>query len=201
MVNCFFPHFYQVCISKRFFHSRSSHFTFGSDCTVEELKIVFFLSTGQDVWRRSSLHPPKTNLAGNRDEACLCSLLSSTFLWCCNFQISALERTLSGCLLSISFDFTPFPVKLISARPGIRMYTCRCISPNGEGLTMKESCSHCLKLCGVTLRFLKAAWSQVMVRCSFTCSGKRKESYRFYNTKNMTVLEDLCIIKDIIFSK
>ena len=34
MVNCFFSHFYQVCISKRFFHSRSSHFTFGSDCTV-----------------------------------------------------------------------------------------------------------------------------------------------------------------------
>ena len=26
-----FSHFYQVCISKRFFHSRSSHFTFGSD--------------------------------------------------------------------------------------------------------------------------------------------------------------------------
>ena len=34
MVNCFFSHFYQVCISKRFFHSRSSHFTFGNDCTV-----------------------------------------------------------------------------------------------------------------------------------------------------------------------
>ena len=32
-----FSHFYQVCISKRFFHFRSSHFTFGSDhgdCTV-----------------------------------------------------------------------------------------------------------------------------------------------------------------------
>ena len=38
MVNCFFSHFYQVCISKRFFHSRSSHFTFGSDCTVECLQ-------------------------------------------------------------------------------------------------------------------------------------------------------------------
>ena len=34
MVNYFFSHFYQVCISKRFFHSRSGHFTFGSDCTV-----------------------------------------------------------------------------------------------------------------------------------------------------------------------
>ena len=74
--------------------------------------------------------PQKTNLAGNRDGARLYFLLSSTFLWCCNFQISDLERTLSGCLLSISFDFTPFPVKLISARTGIRMYTCRCISPN-----------------------------------------------------------------------
>ena len=27
VVNCFFSHFYQVCISKRFFHSRSSHLT------------------------------------------------------------------------------------------------------------------------------------------------------------------------------
>ena len=34
LVNYFFSHFYQVCISKRFFHSRSGHFTFGSDCTV-----------------------------------------------------------------------------------------------------------------------------------------------------------------------
>ena len=85
------------------------------------------------MWRRSSLHPKKPNLAGNRDGARLYFLLSSTFLWCCNFQISALERTLSGCLLSISIDFTPFPVKLISSRTGIRMYTCRCISPNEEG--------------------------------------------------------------------
>ena len=36
MVNCFFSHFYQVCISKRFFHSRSGHFTFGIDGTVSE---------------------------------------------------------------------------------------------------------------------------------------------------------------------
>ena len=83
------------------------------------------------MWRRSSFHPKKPNLAWNRDGARLYFLLSSTYLWCCNFQISALERTLSGCLLSISIDFTPFPVKLISARTGIRMYTCRCISPNG----------------------------------------------------------------------
>ena len=82
------------------------------------------------MWRRSSLHPNKPNLAGNCDGARLYFLLSSTFLWCCNFQISALERTLSGCLISISIDFTPFPVKLISAWTGIRMYTCRCISPN-----------------------------------------------------------------------
>ena len=34
VVNYFFSHFYQVCISKWLFHSRSSHFTFGSDCTV-----------------------------------------------------------------------------------------------------------------------------------------------------------------------
>ena len=87
------------------------------------------------VWRRSSLHPKKPNLAGNRDRARLYFLLSSTFLWCCNFQISALERTLSGCLLSISIDFTPFPVKLISARTGIRMCTCRCISPNVKVVT------------------------------------------------------------------
>ena len=89
-------------------------------------------------WSRlcgSSLHPKKTNLAGNRDRARLYFLLSSTFLWCCNFQLSALERTLSGCLLSIYFDFTPFPVKLIRARTGIRMYTCRCISPNDESIT------------------------------------------------------------------
>ena len=33
-----FSHFYQVCISKRFFHSRSCHFTFGSDCTVMRAK-------------------------------------------------------------------------------------------------------------------------------------------------------------------
>ena len=33
-VNKFYSHFYQVCISKRFFHSRSSHFTFASDCTL-----------------------------------------------------------------------------------------------------------------------------------------------------------------------
>ena len=99
---------------------------------VEELKIVFSSILVKIVWRRSSLHPPKTNLAGNRDGARLNFLLSSTFLWCCNFQISALERTLPGCLLSISFDFTPFPVKLISARTGIRMYTCRCISPNAS---------------------------------------------------------------------
>ena len=78
----------------------------------------------------------KPNLAGNRDGARLYFLLSSTFLWCCNFQISALERTLSGCLLSISIDFTPFPVKLISARTGIRMYTCHCISPNDKVLKL-----------------------------------------------------------------
>ena len=97
---------------------------------LEELKILFFLYQVKIVWRRSSLHPKKLNLAGNRDGARLYFLLSSTILWCCNFQISALERTLSWCLLSISIDFTPFPVKLISARAGIRMYTCRCISPN-----------------------------------------------------------------------
>ena len=68
----------------------------------------------------------------NSDGAHLYFLLSSTFLWCCNFLISALEQTLSGCLLSISFDFTPFPVKLISARTGIQTNTCRCISPNGH---------------------------------------------------------------------
>ena len=81
---------------------------------------------------------PKTNLAGNRDGARLYFLLSSTFLWCCNFQISALERTLSGCLLSISLDFTPFPVKLISARTGIRKNMCRCISPNGTLLCVLQ---------------------------------------------------------------
>ena len=59
MVNCFFPHFHQVCISKRFFHSRSSHFTFGCDCTVEELKIVFFLSTGQDCVEKIVIPRPK----------------------------------------------------------------------------------------------------------------------------------------------
>ena len=68
----------------------------------------------------------------NSDGAHLYFLVSSTFLWCCNFLISALEQTLSGCLLSISFDFTPFPVKLISARTGIQTNTCRCISPNGH---------------------------------------------------------------------
>ena len=98
---------------------------------LEELKIVLSSLPVKIVWRRSSLHPPKTNLAGNRDGARLYFPLSSTFLCCCNFQIFALERTLSGCLLSISFDFTPFPVKLISAQTGVRMYTCRCFSPNG----------------------------------------------------------------------
>ena len=48
MVNCFFSHFYQVCISKRFFHSRSSHFTFGSDCTV---RIGYRLRWRSDIWR------------------------------------------------------------------------------------------------------------------------------------------------------
>ena len=100
---------------------------------LEELKILFFLYTGQDCVEKIVIAPKKKpNLAGNRDGARLYFLLSSTFLWCCNFQISALERTLSGCLLSISIDFTPFPVKLISARTGIRMYTCRSISPNGK---------------------------------------------------------------------
>ena len=45
MVNCFFSHFYQVCISKRFFHSRSSHFTFGNDCTVEDVNSVVLLQS------------------------------------------------------------------------------------------------------------------------------------------------------------
>ena len=110
---------------------------------LEELKIVFFSILVKIVWRRSSLHPKKPNLAGNHVGARLYFLLSSTFLWCCNFQISALERTLSGCLLSISIDFlSPSPVKLISARTGIRMYTCRCISPNGSGV--EYSCSYVL---------------------------------------------------------
>ena len=93
-----------------------------------------FLYTGQARLCGEDRHcnPKKTNVAGNRDGARLYFLLSSTFLWCCNFHISALERTLSGCLLSISFDFTPFLVKLISARTGIWLYTCRCISPIGE---------------------------------------------------------------------
>ena len=106
---------------------------------LEELKIVFFLYTGQDCVEKIVIAPPKTNLAGNRDRARLYFLLSCTFLWCCNFQIFGLERTLSGCLLSISFDFTPFPVKLISARTGIQMHTCRCISPNGCRLQCPES--------------------------------------------------------------
>ena len=83
----------------------------------------------------------KPNLAGNRDGARLNFLLSSTFLWCCNFEISALERTLSGCLLSLSIDFTPFPVKLISDRTGTRTYTCRCISPNECQTGNVPSCS------------------------------------------------------------
>ena len=97
---------------------------------LEEFKIVFFLCNGQDRVEKIIIVPPKTNLAGNHHGARLYFLLSSTFLWCCNFQISALERTLSGCLLSISVDFMPFPVKLFSARTGIQTYTCRCISPN-----------------------------------------------------------------------
>ena len=100
---------------------------------LEELKIVFSPILLKTVWRRSSLDPKKpTSLHGNRNGARLYFLLSSTFLWCCNFQISALERTLSGCLLSISFDFTPFPVKVISAQTGIRPSTCRRISSNGK---------------------------------------------------------------------
>ena len=61
-------------------------------------------------------------------------LPSSTFLLCGNFQIAALERTLSGCLLSIFFDFTPFPVKLISSQTWIRVNTSRHISPNVGGI-------------------------------------------------------------------
>ena len=34
MVIYFFSYFYQVCLSKRFFEPRSSHFTLGSGCTV-----------------------------------------------------------------------------------------------------------------------------------------------------------------------
>ena len=54
MVNCFFSHFYQVCISKRFFHSRSSHSTFGSDCTVCAvlllLLLLLLLLFGGETW-------------------------------------------------------------------------------------------------------------------------------------------------------
>ena len=51
VVNCFFSHFYQVCISKRFFHSQSSHFTFGSDCTVPLLQFfaMFAMTTMADA--------------------------------------------------------------------------------------------------------------------------------------------------------
>ena len=86
---------------------------------LEEFKILVFLLLVKIVWRRTSLHPQKTNLTGNRDEARLYFLLSSTFLWCCNFQIFALEWTLSGCPFFDFLCFTPFPVKLISARTGI----------------------------------------------------------------------------------
>ena len=34
MVIYFFAYFYRVSLSKRFFEPRSSHFTFGSGCTV-----------------------------------------------------------------------------------------------------------------------------------------------------------------------
>ena len=102
---------------------------------LEELKIVIFLCTDQDCVEKIVIAPPKKQPADNRDGASLYFLLSSTFLWCCNVQISALKLTLSGCLLSISFDFTPFPVKLISARTRIRNYTCCCISPrSGDAL-------------------------------------------------------------------
>ena len=110
--------------------SRTKNSIFVSFTAFSQRKLLLSSTLVKMVWRRSSLHPKKPNLAGNRDGARLYFLLSSTFLWCCNFEISALERTLSGCLLSISINFTPFPVKLISARTGIRMYTCRCISPN-----------------------------------------------------------------------
>ena len=45
---------------------------------LEELKILFFLYNGQDCVEKIVIAPPKTNLIGNRDGACLYHLLSST---------------------------------------------------------------------------------------------------------------------------
>ena len=42
MVIYFFPYFYQVSLSKRFFEPQSSHFTFGSGCTVPFKKTRLF---------------------------------------------------------------------------------------------------------------------------------------------------------------
>ena len=87
---------------------------------LEELKLLLFFDTGQDCVEKIviALPPPppppkkKTNLAGNRDRARLYFLLTSTFLWCCNFQIFSLEQKLSGCLLSISFYFCALPSQM-----------------------------------------------------------------------------------------
>ena len=75
MVNCFFSHFYQVCISKRFFHSRSSHFTFGSDCTVRlPNHTVVWIAAGIERWQtvhfQLSKPATKTRTAYNSTAGC-----------------------------------------------------------------------------------------------------------------------------------
>ena len=99
---------------------------------LQELKFLFFLYTGQYCVEKIIIAPKKnpTSLGTATEHVSTFSfpLPSSGVV---TFRFLPWNGPLSGRLLSISIDFTPFPVKLISARTRIRMYTCRCISPNG----------------------------------------------------------------------
>ena len=89
MVNCFFSHVYQVCISKRFFHSRSGHFTFGSDCTVHIWHAQFVKHIISTINNPSPSHLSAGKSLGLKPSS------SARVLYCLSF-FSADKRSSSG---------------------------------------------------------------------------------------------------------
>ena len=123
MVNCFFSHFYQVCISKRFFHSRSSHFTFGSDCTVCVTALLSFFSEIFGLWHlictaTTLQYTQQTNSPRNRRKLwTFCKCFVHQLLVCFKSTTSAnnwsQDQNLFSCLLGSFPDLSFLNLLLI----------------------------------------------------------------------------------------
>ena len=139
MVNCFFSHFYQVCISKRFFHSRSSHFTFGSDCTVlpERFMIVSTLyeaHSNRCHCQGRECHVTLPSPLVTRLKSRACPVISV-----CEFTKSCWKWGKGGCLCGVfASDFTPF--ELLRLAHGQRKRISRIASWSGFSFRPASKC-------------------------------------------------------------